>query len=104
MWSTRRGVLHTFFDDTSTSVTYIEAVAGLVLDGALWISVSGSEQNTDPKDDPDAHTYPRLSLSDIVEPSRAWFEVVEITQGLYGIGDQLAFKTWNCVMRRRRVS
>ena len=95
-----KGVLHTFFDDTSRAA-YIKAVSELLPVGGLWISISGSDQNTDLRDDPDTHTYPRLKLSHIVAPARAWFEVVEITQGVYGVGDQLAFKTWNCVMRRR---
>ena len=94
-----KGVLHTFFDGASRAA-YIEAVANLLSEEGLWVSVSGSDQNADPEDDADAHAYPRLSLSDIVAPAKAWFEVVEVTQGLYGIGDQLAFKTWNCVMRK----
>ena len=95
-----KGVLHTFFDATSRAA-YIDAVSELIPEGGLWISVSGSDQSVDPEDDPDTHAYPRLKLSDIVEPSRAWFEVVEVTQGVYGVGGQRAFKTWNCVMRRR---
>ena len=96
-----KGVLHTFFDDASRAA-YIEAVSDLLTEGGLWISVSGSNQSVDAEDDPDTHAYPRLKLSDIVEPSKAWFEVVEVTQGIYGVGDQLTFKTWNCVMRRHR--
>ena len=95
-----KGVLHTFFSATSRE-SYIKAVSELLPEGGLWISVSGSAENADLEDDPDRHRYPRLRLSDIVAPAEVWFEVVEVTQGVYGLEDQRAFKTWNCVMRRR---
>ena len=95
-----KGVLHTFFSATSRE-DYIKAVSDLLPKGGLWISVSGSAENADLNDDADTNAYPRLKLSDIVSPAEAWFEIVEVTQGVYGLGDQLAFKTWNCVMRRR---
>ena len=96
-----KGVLHTFFSATSRE-TYINAVSELLSEGGLWISVSGSAENADHHiDDPDTHLYPRLKLVDIVAPAEVWFEIVEVTQGFYGLGNELAFKTWNCVMRRR---
>ena len=95
-----KGVLHTFFSAASRE-DYINAVSQLLPEGGLWISVSGSAENTDLKDDPDADTYPRLKLFDVVARAEVWFEIVEVTQGVYGLGDQRAFKTWNCVMRRR---
>ena len=97
------GVLHTFFTAASRE-DYVTAVSELLPEGGLWISVSGSAENVDLEDDPDTHMYPRLKLSDIVSPAEVRFDVVEITQGVYGLGDRLAFKTWNCVMRRRRRS
>ena len=98
-----KGVLHTFHSAASRE-DYIKAVSELLPEGGLWISVSGSAENVDLKDDPDTHTYPRLKLSEIVGPAEVWFKIVEVTQGVYGLGDQLAFKTWNCVMRRRGLS
>ena len=56
-----KGVLHTFFSATSRD-SHINAVSELLPEGGLWISVSGSAENADPKDDPDAHVYPRLKL------------------------------------------
>ena len=95
-----KGVLHTFFSAASKD-EYIKAVSKLLPEGGLWISASGSAENVDLKHDPDTHTYPRLKLSGIVGPAEVWFEIVEITQGVYGLGDRRAFKTWNCVMRKR---
>jgi hypothetical protein len=95
-----KGVLHTFFT-TASREDYINAVSQLLAEGGLWISISGSAENVDLKDDSDAHTYPRLKLSDIVAPAEIWFEIIEIAQGVYGLGDRRDFKTWNCVMKRR---
>jgi len=95
-----RGCLHGFADQPGRS-RFAAAVAAALVQGGLWISISGSDENGDPPDVVRELALPRLSLADLAAAAEPHFDAVEIKQGVFGITANTDFRAWVAVFRRR---
>ncbi len=95
-----KGCWHSFFDPQSRA-DLARAVHGMLKPAGIWISSAGSADHHDDPNDPQRHTYPRLTLLQIATAVEGLFEIIEVRKGWYGQGKGRRFKTWECVFRKR---
>ncbi len=96
-----KGCWHTFFSALSRR-NFALAVSSLLSEQGMWISSSGSADNSDDPDDLYLNTYPRLTLQQIASSVEDCFEICNIRKGWYGKSERLNFLTWECLFQKRK--
>lgn len=78
-----RGCFHSYVDSGGRE-RFASAAASVLRPGGLWIDVSGSADNGDPRQAIDDLQLPRLSALDIISVVESRFEVLEMSADTFG--------------------
>jgi SAM-dependent methyltransferase len=89
-----KGVFHNLRGPRQRSA-FARKVALSLSPGGIWVSVSGSADNFDPR-----VPHGAVFLQNLVEPVERYFEVLEVKKAPYGVKGK-EFLAWHCVFRRR---
>lgn len=90
-----RGCFHSFDSEDLKSTCAARIAASLAEDG-LWISLIGNADDTPREIGP-----PTLSAADICRLVEPYFEILSLTAGYFGGGQDAPPKAWVAVMKKR---
>jgi SAM-dependent methyltransferase len=95
-----RGCLHTFCTPAGRSA-FIRKMAQILPPNGIWIDISGSAENGEDLALVRERGLPRLTEIDLLRPTEAAFEVLELSRCLYGREEPTRFLALAAVFRRR---